>query len=141
MRKKENSRKSIFTLLIILVIIFCIFKFFVFKKTYTLEFKDTQGVIKIVSEKNNSKGKLELISKDIVDQVIAIMQPAERETKIESITDQPSVETYYIITLKDSEEKIYIYAKDNKYYIEQPYNGIYEITEDEYNKLMGYLSF
>ena len=29
----------------------------------------------------------------------------------------------------------YIYKKDNQYYIEQPYNGIYQVTEDEYTRI------
>ncbi len=33
---------------------------------------------------------------------------------------------------------IYLYKKNNKYYIEQLNNGIYEINNDEYNKILSY---
>lgn len=34
---------------------------------------------------------------------------------------------------------IYVYKRKNKHYIEQPYNGIYEISEDEYNSIEKYI--
>ena len=34
--------------------------------------------------------------------------------------------------LKKDKQFNYIYKKGNKYYIQQPYNGIYQITKDEY---------
>ncbi|QUN14477.1 DUF5301 domain-containing protein [Clostridium sp. C1] len=34
---------------------------------------------------------------------------------------------------------IYLYKKDNQYYIEEPYNGIYQMSEDEYNSITRYL--
>lgn len=34
---------------------------------------------------------------------------------------------------------IYMYIKDDRYYIEQPYNGIYQITYDEYNSIAKYV--
>ena len=30
---------------------------------------------------------------------------------------------------------IFVYKKNNSYYIEQPYNGIYQISGDEYNSI------
>lgn len=34
---------------------------------------------------------------------------------------------------------LYIYVRNNRYYIEQPYNGIYQISGDEYNSVAKYV--
>lgn len=33
-----------------------------------------------------------------------------------------------------------VYKKNGKYFIEQPYNGIYRISPDEYNSIGKYIS-
>ena len=32
-----------------------------------------------------------------------------------------------------------VYKKNDKYYVEQSYNGIYEITEDDFNTIKSYV--
>lgn len=34
---------------------------------------------------------------------------------------------------------LFVYMKKDKYYIEQPYNGIYRISGDEYNSIQKYI--
>lgn len=34
---------------------------------------------------------------------------------------------------------VFIYKRKNKYFIEQPYNGIYRISPDEYNSIEVYV--
>ena len=40
---------------------------------------------------------------------------------------------------KDSIAVIYIYEDNSLYYLEQPYNGIYQMSGDEYNGIVKYL--
>ena len=68
---------------------------------------------------------------------------ADKKTHLESINDVPVDPDilYYVVFKKDAEnfKSAYIYKKDNKYYIEQPYNGIYQITEDEYSRIEKFI--
>lgn len=61
-----------------------------------------------------------------------------RTTKEESIQDIPTgMEESITITFNSGEKTtVFVYKKADKYYIEQPYNGIYEITQEEYNDIM-----
>ena len=64
---------------------------------------------------------------------------ADKKTSIESVNDIPvNPDILYVVKLKNNSgnyKSAYIYKKDNQYYIEQPYNGIYQVTEDEYTKI------
>ena len=64
---------------------------------------------------------------------------ANKKTSIESVNDIPvNPDILYFVKLKNNSgnyKSAYIYKKDNQYYIEQPYNGIYQVTEDEYTKI------
>ena len=64
---------------------------------------------------------------------------ADKKTSIESVNDIPvNPDILYFVKLKNNSgnyKSAYIYKKDNQYYIEQPYNGIYQVTEDEYTRI------
>ena len=64
---------------------------------------------------------------------------ANKKTSIESVNDIPvNPDILYFVKLKNNSgnyKSAYIYKKDNQYYIEQPYNGIYQVTEDEYTMI------
>ncbi len=68
---------------------------------------------------------------------------ANKKTHIESVNDVPvNPDILYFVKFKnDSEDSklSYIYKKDNQYYIEQPYNGVYQVTEDEYTKIEKFI--
>ena len=68
------------------------------------------------------------------------------ETTIPSTTFNPEQpEEMYAIsfdTVEDTEKVEYyidIYRQKNKYYVEQRYNGIYEVTEADFNLIKGYI--
>ena len=62
-----------------------------------------------------------------------------KTTNVESINDNPTnTDVLYLVKFIKSNgdsKSAYIYKKGNKYYIEQPYNGIYKITEEEYKTI------
>ena len=64
---------------------------------------------------------------------------ADKKTHIESVNDIPvNPDILYFVKFKNdfgNYKSAYIYKKDNQYYIEQPYNGIYQVTEDEYTRI------
>ena len=74
-----------------------------------------------------------------IQTVLTTLKGSGRITTNESIQDSPS-ETVDEIKIDfahnpEGTSTIFVYKKDDKFYIEQPYNGIYEITVDEYNSI------
>lgn len=67
----------------------------------------------------------------------------DKKTHIESINDVPvNPDILYFIKFKNiagNSKSAYIYKKGNQYYIEQSYNGIYKITEDEYSRIEKFI--
>ena len=57
----------------------------------------------------------------------------------ESLNDAPiNTEKQLLMTFQEKSGKktiVYLYQKDGKYYIEQPYNGIYKITKSTYDQI------
>lgn len=71
---------------------------------------------------------------------------AKLETTIPSTTYNPeNPSEMYAIFFDTDEDKerfeyyIDIYKKDGKYYVEQRYNGIYEVTEEDFNLIKSYI--
>lgn len=67
----------------------------------------------------------------------------KRITETESIQDSP-VNVYNEIKInfysdKENISTLFVYKRNFKYYIEQPYNGIYKISADEYNSIEKYV--
>ena len=61
-------------------------------------------------------------------------------TTQESINDNPvNPDILFLITFKKNDEttKVYIYKKNNQYYIEQPYNGIYTIAKKDFETIQN----
>lgn len=72
-----------------------------------------------------------------IEELVSILNEG-RTTKEESIQDSP-VNTDELIQLtfqfENGSSDLYVYQRNHKFYIEQPYNGVYEITENEYEKI------
>ena len=100
---------------------------------------DIENISRIASQKSNTETKIEITSKEIVEDVINYITKEEKTTKKASVSDIPQVEEYYIVNFKGTEQVMYLYTKSDKYYIEKPYDGIYEITQEEYNNILKYL--
>ena len=147
--KVNKIKLAIFIILAIVLIIVAVC---IFSKKYTLVINDADNIIcikllkkktnikSVISQKNTSGGKIEVSSKTLISEIVAAIS-SERTTKQKSEGEIPNVEEYYTITFKDSEQKIYMYIKDGVCYIEEPLNGIYKITQEEYDKIMQYLYF
>lgn len=61
-------------------------------------------------------------------------------TTQESINDHPvNPDILFLVTFKKNDEttKVYIYKKNNQYYIEQPYNGIYTIAKRDFETIQN----
>lgn len=61
-------------------------------------------------------------------------------TTQKSINDNPvNPDILFLVTFKKNDEttKVYIYKKNNQYYIEQPYNGIYTIAKRDFETIQN----
>ena len=111
------------------------------KRTYSLELPIVEEISNITLEKNAKN--IEVNDSQEIKNIIDILGGIKRITKKESIQDMPvNVENEIKINfniINNVTETIFVYKKKNKYYIEQPYNGIYEISENEYNSIEKYI--
>ena len=81
--------------------------------------------------------KKEFKDKESIEEIYEVF--ADKKTNVESVNDIPvNPDILYFVKFKNESgnyKSAYIYKKGNQYYIEQPYNSIYQITEDEYTKI------
>ncbi|SDB04031.1 DUF5301 domain-containing protein [Eubacterium oxidoreducens] len=64
-----------------------------------------------------------------VGKVVDVIKKAKL-TKYESVQDAPDKAPLGRIAINEDEEILYYYYEDEKSYIEKPYEGIYELTEN-----------
>ena len=112
------------------------------KYSYTLNIPSDDSVYSINLEQNGKK--IEVSEQDKIKDIIYIISEVKRTTTNESIQDSPiNVENEIKIDFEYEENKtstVFVYKKNGKYFIEQPYNGIYRISPDEYNSIEKYIS-
>ena len=112
------------------------------KSSYTLNIPSDDSVYNINLEQNGKK--IEVSEQDKIKDIIYIISEVKRTTTNESIQDSPiNVENEIKIDFEYEENKtstVFVYKKNGKYFIEQPYNGIYRISPDEYNSIEKYIS-
>ena len=68
-----------------------------------------------------------------IDEVISGLSDS-KQTNRESVQDFPQVDNYIKVELNSQTEKtiVFVYKDKGKFYVEQPYNGIYIIDSDLY---------
>lgn len=71
-----------------------------------------------------------------ISEIICDLSAAESTNKA-SIQDIPQVESYITISIQPvtGTSTLFIYEENEKYYVEQPYQGIYEIDSQLYERL------
>lgn len=61
-------------------------------------------------------------------------------SNLQSLNDTPQTESYIKITFETSKgissNTVYLYEKEYKFYLEQPYHGIFKIKENTYNRII-----
>lgn len=139
-----KSRKIAFTVSGILLIILLagIIYFFMGGRSYELHLPPAENLKSISLEQNNIQTTID-DSKEI-EEILGIIGGEKRTTRKESIQDAPvNAEGEIKIDFHFSETGIstlFVYKKNNRYYIEQPYNGIYQINEEEYHSIEHYVT-
>ena len=112
------------------------------KSSYALNIPSDDSVYNINLEQNGKK--IEVSEQDKIKDIIYIISEVKRTTTSESIQDSPiNIENEIKIDFEYEENKnstVFVYKKNGKYFVEQPYNGIYRISPDEYNSIEKYIS-
>ncbi len=126
----------------IVLVIIVVFYYFQNRIVYTLEIPQVGEVQDISISKN--AGEYNTISNiEDMQNILGVLGNNKTTTK-ESVNDIPMIVDNIIdINLNyTNKEKftIYIYENNGKFFIEQPYNGRYRITKDDYKKIDFYAS-
>lgn len=145
--KKKNLIILVLIILVFLIIVtklvldlFCMINANTIE--YSLEFPLIADSLETITiDQNEVKETIEN-SEDLKD-IINILYSTERKTKTQSIQDFPiNVESVILVHFNFSSGQvrtIYLYEKNNEYFIEEAYYGIYRISEDEYNSIEKYI--
>ena len=134
----KNKKIILGIILVLIIILSLIFINFTSKKTYIINLPNLDKVVslsieynhrnKYISNKNNIKKVY-----DAVKKVNKTKQKSE-ENKPVAGESQMKVTFYY----EDSVAQIvYFYKKNDSYYLEEPYNGIYLIDKSIYNTVFS----
>lgn len=111
------------------------------RRTYELNLPEIEKIARIELEQN-ADGVALFGSEEIKD-IRDVLYGVKRITETESIQDSPvNVDDEIKVNFYFDEENcstLFVYKKNFKYYIEQPYNGIYRISADEYNAIEKYI--
>ena len=114
------------------------------RRTYELNLPQVEEVSKIELKKDGMS--LGIYKTEEIKDIINVLFGVKRITKTESIQDSPTnvdnkiqVDFTFKEDIAGQISTIFLYEKNERYYIEQPYNGIYQISADEYNSIKVYL--
>ena len=130
------SKKKYISIFLIVLLLIGLFAFLWNKTSYTLhlpQFEELDGIV-LVQESLKEELNQEAEMKDL----LALLEEG-RCTKKESVSDVPVNADEVIkieLSFKEGGESIvYAYRNNHRFYLEQPYNGIYSIREDEYEDI------
>lgn len=125
---------------ILVILIFTLCFAIINKPKYNLKLPEISDVSSIFVTLNDNEVKLD--KEEEITSIITTLMSNGRTTKIESIQDFP-VNASNVITIKiyhksSGSSTLFVYERKGNYYLEQPYNGIYEISSDEYNSILNF---
>lgn len=138
--KNKKEIFSVIDIILIFIMIGSLYYCLKNKKTYELKLPNAEILEKITIKGDNTKTiEKETEIKKLLDNLSKI----NRITQKESVQDTP-VKATNIITINCTfktagNSVIFAYKKKNKYYMEEPYNGIYDIKEEDYNYIRNFI--
>ena len=111
------------------------------KKEYTINISNLNDIAKVVIDTMSQyDNKIEITDKNVIEKIYNVFY--NRTTTKESISKNPenADEVYHIIFYSEKDNvSMYIYTSDNKYYLEQNGNGIYETSLNDFNTIKEYI--
>lgn len=111
--------------------------FGVHSRTYQLNLPAPEALSAVTLVQKD--GEERVLADGDVENVLCVLTGSGRTTRTESIQDEPvNVDDWIKVDFNfqsGGASRLFAYQKADKYYLEQPYNGIYQISGDEYNSL------
>lgn len=112
------------------------------KKEYTINIPNIDDITKVViNTMSQYDNAIEITDKEDIKNIYNVFY--NRTTTKESVSKNPdNPDELFDIIFIDNENNnigIYIYTKDDKCYLEQTNNGIYETSLNDFNTIKGYV--
>lgn len=123
-------------LLLVLLVVFLINRD-IFELKLRINESDIVTDVEIYKEDTSKK-----LESENSEKILKEIFESGKTTYISSNYDYPNNALDVIrvsIKSNNSVDTVYVYKRKNNYYIESPYNGIYKISKEEYNKINDYL--
>ena len=115
-------------------------------RIFKLDLTSKKDIVKVsINTMSQNDNYFEYTDKNIIDNIYDIFKDLETEVVSKTFNPKDAEEMYMVSFFDDSsvdaiiDTYVEIYKKDGKYYVEQRYNGIYEITEDKFNLVKSYI--
>ena len=139
------NKKVLIYILVLFMCIGAILGIYCYNKLNKTSYCLNLPVIEELSNITLKQNEKSIVINDIdeIKDIIDVLNGVKRVTKQESIQDAPvNVDDEIKVDFEFKESGIstvFVYEKNDEYYIEQAYNGIYRISPDEYNSIEKYL--
>ena len=90
----------------------------------------------VLSQKDDTFAPVAIFEYEWILQEIREAEP----TRIMSVNDYPAVKEYYVINVVSTTRsfRYFVYLDDSQVYVELPYEGIYKISQQFYDRLEEY---
>lgn len=117
----------------ILFVLLCFVCYFKFGRVYQISLPVVDDLVSITLKKDSES----VIINDKNEMNLVLNLLKNRTTTTRSIQDFPvnrvDFVSVYFNFFKGGSSVLFLYEEEDKYYVEQPYNGIYEIFLEDYN--------
>ena len=137
MKKKLKIFIGIAIIMVVVLAIFIVFQ--INQETYEITIPSLDEVTLVsIDSLSQYDNVTEFDDKEEIAKIYHIFR--NQTTTQESINDNPvNPDILFLVTFKKNDEttKVYIYKKNNQYYIEQPYNGIYTIAKRDFETIQN----
>ena len=119
--------------------------------TFKLNLLDREDILKLgIDTYALNDNYFEITDKNIIDKIYNIFDGLETKKVSKTYNPENPDELYKVKFICDPMKLLYsdkvredtiieVYRKEDKYYAEQRYNGIYEITEKDFNTIKSYI--
>jgi hypothetical protein len=137
MKKKLKFFIGIAIIMVVVLVIFIVVQ--INQETYEITIPSLDEVTLVsIDSLSQYDNVTEFDDKEEIAKIYHIFR--NQTTTQESINDNPvNPDILFLVTFKKNDEttKVYIYKKNNQYYIEQPYNGIYTIAKKDFETIQN----
>lgn len=123
---------------IVVCVLIISFIFLIFCKNKEIKKPDLPDIENVVSMSLEFDGECEAVEdREWIKTILSDFSTA-KITDLPTLNDVPTVENYvliYFVTTQGKSINTYVYANEDKYYLEQAYCGVFEIQESTYKNV------